>query len=408
MKITNYEDTGLMELNEFLKESTSNRYNFDKATIKELLKPYNVAFCLEKINRLQSMLICELGDSYVQQSQRYVEVVEESYYVPKLNKEDKKIYIYLANKGFELYKKMSELENGNYKHNIPIEDARYVLPLNTYTNISIAMNASKLYDMFELFNNNVLQAAFKDIKEALLELIPDELRILLKNVTYGKSSAFIEIYYKKLFDKISPENPVIELNRFQNQEIRIGFGSLTSTQSKTTSELMNELGDEIVEKAHELTQKVIEDGHVGVTEQARYTYGLMFSLCSYHQQIRYRLPINHRETIADILRDNNRKFYIPASIEKSIFKDEYIDYINEVKSFRNYLFNNYNVSTAALFLLNCDSIKQISSTNARIDCDIIKSILSPAAQWEIKEVYQKKLDILSSQSPTIYNHSKTD
>lgn len=42
------------------------------ATVKELLKTCNISFVLEGLNRWQSTMICELKDSYVQQSQRYV------------------------------------------------------------------------------------------------------------------------------------------------------------------------------------------------------------------------------------------------------------------------------------------------------------------------------------------------
>jgi len=43
------------------------------------LKTINISFVAEGIDRIQSTLICELKNSYVQQSQRYVTMGKNSY-----------------------------------------------------------------------------------------------------------------------------------------------------------------------------------------------------------------------------------------------------------------------------------------------------------------------------------------
>ena len=56
---------------------------------------------------------------------------------------------------------MAQLKNDTIKarpkpadflHGIPIEDARYILPLATKTNVSVAMSGDKLLDFFRLIN----------------------------------------------------------------------------------------------------------------------------------------------------------------------------------------------------------------------------------------------------------------
>lgn len=47
-----------------------------------MLKMVNLSFSVENANRLVSTLLCELGFSYVQQSQRYVKMNEHGYYYP--------------------------------------------------------------------------------------------------------------------------------------------------------------------------------------------------------------------------------------------------------------------------------------------------------------------------------------
>ena len=86
MRITNYEAADLLVVDAFLQKHPT----LDNVTVKELLKTCNVSFVLEEINRWQSTMICELKDSYVQQSQRYVTLTADGYTLPsQLNEEDK-------------------------------------------------------------------------------------------------------------------------------------------------------------------------------------------------------------------------------------------------------------------------------------------------------------------------------
>ena len=80
MEITNYEGTDLLRVENFLQHHT----NLEQKTVCTLLKTCNVSFVLEGINRWQSTMICELKDSYVQQSQRYVTLDNDGYSLPEL------------------------------------------------------------------------------------------------------------------------------------------------------------------------------------------------------------------------------------------------------------------------------------------------------------------------------------
>ena len=111
MKITNYEDSGLFELDQFLKEHYFEvASGINKETLKDLLRPYNVSFVIEQCNRFQTTLLCELKESYVQQSQRYVDASNAGFDIPDaLTKDDKTKYVSLVNELFSFYEKVSEL-----------------------------------------------------------------------------------------------------------------------------------------------------------------------------------------------------------------------------------------------------------------------------------------------------------
>ena len=123
MQITNYEGKDLEQVESFLQSHPA----LETTTVKELLKTCNLSFILEGITRWQSTMICELKDSYVQQSQRYVTLSADGYVLPQLKDEDKQKAEALIGRAFSLYAEMSQLKEAfrgrpkkeHYLHGIP-------------------------------------------------------------------------------------------------------------------------------------------------------------------------------------------------------------------------------------------------------------------------------------------------
>jgi len=104
-------------------------------------------FAISDVSRaLTHQLVRHRIASYSQQSQRYVNLTEPSYVVPPSimkSKKMKKAYDETMGLIWEQY-------NNLLKLGIPAEDARYVLPNATCTNIMVTMNARSLLNFFEL------------------------------------------------------------------------------------------------------------------------------------------------------------------------------------------------------------------------------------------------------------------
>ena len=410
MRITNFESPGLHNLALWIEE---NKYKtIDEDIMKEILKTFNITFIAEGINRIQSTLLCELKDSYVQQSQRYVTMDESSYEIPLLNETDNIKAKELIEKAFRLYGKMSELKEGefkgrpkagNYKHGIPIEDARYILPLAAKTNMSITMAGDKLYDLFALINDKKYSNLFDDFKREISNYLPDAL--LQQLPTYYDSRKKAEIagqFYNKYMEKIDEENNMVYIDGFENLDLKVGLGALTSTSAEVPSETLIKWGDNADEKAEGVVKRVLGYGHDSIAEQARTTFGMMCSMVTYHQQIRHRLSENHRENISNIITDTKRDVVVPPSIKKSEFYEEFLDLADEFKEFRLYISGEYGRGKALPFILNCDQIKLIISTNARIDSKMLADRICFNAQWEIRGLAVKKLKILRGMSDILY------
>ena len=104
-------------------------------------------FAISDVSRsLTHQLVRHRIASYAQQSQRYVNLKESNYVIPPKivkNPTMKKAYEETMKKIWEQYNKLLEM-------GIPAEDARYVLPNATCTNIIVTMNARSLLNFFEL------------------------------------------------------------------------------------------------------------------------------------------------------------------------------------------------------------------------------------------------------------------
>jgi thymidylate synthase ThyX len=412
MEITNFEDTGLAKVESWIKDN--NIIDLDIDTLKEALKTVNISFIAEGINRVQSTLLCELKDSYVQQSQRYVTMDEESYSLPELSSADSRQAKELTHKAFELYEKMSELKEGdfkgrpkreNYKYGIPIEDARYILPLSTKTNISIAMTGNKLCELFALLYDTRYFNLFKEFRAEIIKYLPNFLVKLLEDNHNSNNIKLIDDLYKDDMNRISTTNNMILLNCFGNLELKVGLGAITSTSSVTPSKKLEMWGEEATNKAKGLVQRVLGYGHESIAEQARTTFGMMCSMVTYHQQIRHRLSENHREELTNLILDTKREVVIPPSIKESSFYQEYLNLVNDFKEFRLYVLNEYSEEQALAFILNCDQVKLIISTNTRIDNTMLAERICMNAQWEIRKLSTKKLRILRELSEILYENS---
>ena len=105
------------------------------------------SFAISDVSRsLTHQLVRHRIASYAQQSQRYVNLNKPNYVVPPKILKDKdmrKAYEETMIKIWFQYNNLIDL-------GIPAEDARYVLPNATCTNIIVTMNARSLLNFFEL------------------------------------------------------------------------------------------------------------------------------------------------------------------------------------------------------------------------------------------------------------------
>ena len=409
MKIENFEATGLEKLAKWLQANNIN--SLSEPDLRELLKTVNISFVMEELNRLQSTLICELKDSYVQQSQRYVTVTDQGYLLPQLETTDRLNAENLIKRTLALYQQMSQMKQGefkgrpkleNYEYGIPIEDARYILPLAVKTNVCVALAGDKLIDFVNLLNKPDYRLIFADLLGQLLKLLPSNIAELVQQHYQQVDNNLVGQYYAAYLQLLSPENNLILLETFSDLDMKVGFGALTSTMQQPPSAAITRWGAEAPQKAQGVVERVLSYGHDSIAEQARVTVGMMCSLVTYHQQLRHRLTANYREPLESLVTDLQRAVKIPSTIATSPFAEEFLQLVAEIKTFRAQLLQKYDKATALFFLLNCEQLKIVMSTNARADISMLADRTCRNAQWEIRELAIKKLICLRKLSPVLY------
>jgi thymidylate synthase (FAD) len=122
-------------------------------------------FSIEGISRACShQLVRHRIASYSQQSQRYVKPSESFVVPPKIveDEEAKRIFEETLQKCSETYQRLIEL-------GIPKEDARYIMPNATKTNIIVTMNARSLINFFSLRLDRDAQWEIRELARKMLE-----------------------------------------------------------------------------------------------------------------------------------------------------------------------------------------------------------------------------------------------
>ncbi len=137
------------DVDELLKEDKEKMKRLLRIVIKmghtSVVEHAYFTFAISGVSRaLTHQLVRHRIASYSQQSQRYVEQDMEYVTPSSISKNEK-----IRKKYDEMMKKIWKLYN-EMKKEVPIEDARYILPNATHTKIIVSMNARSLLNFFEL------------------------------------------------------------------------------------------------------------------------------------------------------------------------------------------------------------------------------------------------------------------
>ncbi|MBS3781823.1 MAG: FAD-dependent thymidylate synthase [Candidatus Thermoplasmatota archaeon] len=135
-------------------------------------------FAIEDVSRtLTHQLVRHRLASYSQQSQRYVDIEDFDPVVPDTIKDSeraKERFDELMEKVKDTYVELKEMDD------VPLEDARFVLPNATKTNIIVTMNARELWHFFSLRCCKRAQWEIREMANRMLELVKEKAPIIFE------------------------------------------------------------------------------------------------------------------------------------------------------------------------------------------------------------------------------------
>ena len=329
----------------------------------------NFTFSLSDVTRLTTLFLCQSPfTSFLQQSMRHVKA--GGYRLPE-SLSSKKYAKDIVEKAFELYFKM--VEGG-----IPEEDARYVLPLCSTTNIQMNVNARGLCQLSAM---------------ARSENVGDQAKEIISDISCYKETWELMNDYGPNYEPLS-FYPAPDLFGESDILVKGGVWDNCTNFSGYVIALLSkeELRDGIKNrKLHILS----------TLKHVHFTFGVGLSLAAFHQAVRQRTWDHCVETLANAAKQDN-SVVIPPSIASSEFVNEFVDlHCEMVVSYREMI--NHGIPKYDAFNLIPHSLKiydliHINGWNA---IHSLGKRCCSCAQWEIRGIANKAKQTIKDQYPEL-------
>jgi thymidylate synthase (FAD) len=275
-------------------------------------------FSIENLTRAATLQLCLPHYlAHLQQSLRRA-TADRGFYVPE---EIRKSGLYgevkqILSESFEIYNRLSE-------DNIPKEDARFLLPLYTKTNIQTSGDAREIMHLWHMTKQGEVPSPAKNVVDSMVEQAGSIAPNLFKDWGYNYETL---AWY-----------PSAQLYASENSTLAEIIGKYKSPAKAVYFE--HEISEKAVDKAVKQRDEAELSNMKHVHNGGKMTgFILPMSIATFHQAIRQRTWDHSIETIYDAAKRNN--FIIPPSIADSKYRDEYKEHHNKMMSLYNDLIDD--------------------------------------------------------------------
>jgi thymidylate synthase (FAD) len=201
----------------------------------------------------------------------------------------------------------------------------------------------------------------------------------------------------------------VKLLQFTKDPERICAIAARLCYSSTTIDEIPQKFDK--EKIEKLLFKVISSKHNSVLEHATFTFGVEgVSRVLLAQLTRHRIVSFSVQSQRYVKFENNLDFVVPESIKNNInlFK-KYNDFLSSSeKLYKEFLKENIPAEDARFILPNASTTKIIFTMNARELRHFFSLRTCNRAQWEIREMACRMLQLVKKEAPLLFNNAGPD
>ena len=192
-----------------------------------------------------------------------------------------------------------------------------------------------------------------------------------------------------------------------NPERAIATAARLCYSDVSASQLLEEMSDEQVER---LISIVTENGHSSTLEHASYTFGVegISRACS-HQLVRHRLASYNQQSQRYVKWEDDQEmnFVEPESISESIARAGYFhSALNECRrAYAKLLELGVPAEDARFILPNAAATNIVITMNARELQHFFSVRCCNRAQWEIRDLAWKMLELVKPTAPHVFKLS---
>ncbi|MDD5022680.1 MAG: FAD-dependent thymidylate synthase [Candidatus ainarchaeum sp.] len=362
--------------------------------------------------------------SYTEKSTRYQIITKDLAYTPEFDEESKKEYLETIEVLFDAYNKSIEKLTEYYNKTEPedkenpkkremevklkaIDHARFLLPLSTYANVGITINARSLEHMLaKMFSNNLPEV--KLIAEEIKEKAKKETPTLIK---YANKSEYLSSIYEKLekefynFEKEEGNAGVKLVEYDEDAEEKL----ITSIIYKTTGVSYSKAKEKAKNMSKEEKEKIVDiaigekgkfDRPIRELEYINYTFDTVMDFGAYYDFKRHRMCTMSMQKIGVDL-----GYYMPEDFEKAGLKEIFENAMKKSSETYNKLKIKYPYE-ASYICTNAHKRRTLAQMNLRELYHFIKLRASPMAHFTIRPIAEGMLEELKRVHPLLVKYLK--
>ena len=358
---------------------------------------FNLAFNNVSVVVEQFMIEFRLA-SFTVKSRRYVDFADSGYYVPAALPEALRARYTAHMDGlFALYAKLREAD-------VPMEDARFVLPYCFYSNFYCSLGGRELCNVLRamLFGRGSAYPEIRAIGESLLAQAKEAAPGVFNNFE-EKNKAYTDLPDLPVFPREESDAPdcAVELLSFDpNAELNVARTALIERYGLPTAQTDNLLEDKATLKT--VLDAVVKTGRPRALESANFTVRFNnVSLSTVTHFVRHRIQSISIPQLTDCVREN---YIIPASVrDDETLLTAYTDAFTATAALYHKL-QSAGVSEQDLVyvLLSGNVLDLVTTLNARELRLLLKLRTCTRAQWEIRQFATDLLFQLREVCPLLF------
>jgi len=339
----------------------------------DVLDQATYTFVFSDIPRLATLfLVSPPYLSHLQQSMRYVEPYGV-YLPPELNEENE--IRQAMEEGIKLYYKLVEL-------GAPKEDARFILPLYTVTNIQTTGNVREYTHLYLMARDQGVPPICRELVNMAIDQIDKELT-MDREANYNRMRYFPAPNLFNLEDHLSS---LIE---------RYGESNVTLLSYNHPIDI----DENMLKKAI----KYGDESYLGVLKHISYTFLLRMSIVTYHQAVRQRTWQHHVESIYKAL---NRLDYItPPSIIKLGLHGKFREYVEKLYKLYHTWRETYPTNILIGIVSHAHTVYDLVKIDGWNYIGALPLRRCLRAQWEIRQLMSEVSRLISRVNPKLGKYS---